>query len=65
MRFPGSELKMKSSRMKLWGGLLIGVSFTIGLFILFGLPLIFYNPQNNEPEGVPNLALTSVDLVTG
>ena len=58
MRFPESKLKMRSSRMKLWAGLLIGVSFTIGLFILFGLPLIFYNPQNNEPEGVPNLALT-------
>jgi hypothetical protein len=57
MRVTESELEMKSSRRKLWGGVFTGVSFTIGLFILFGLPRIFSNPQNNEPGGVPNLAL--------
>jgi hypothetical protein len=49
---------MKSSGRKLWGGVLIGVSFAIGLFILFGLPRVFSNPQNIEPTNVPTLALT-------
>jgi Na+/alanine symporter len=57
MRVSQSEPKMKSGRRKLWGGVLIGVSFAIGLFILFGLHSIFSNPQNNEPNNVPNLAL--------
>jgi hypothetical protein len=57
MRVSESELKMKSSRRKLLGAVFTGISFTIGLLILFGLPRIFSNPQYIEPKNVPTIAL--------
>lgn len=63
MRVSESELQRKSSRRKLCGVVLVSVSIAIGLFITFGLPSIFSNP---EPQNVPTLAfvLSLLGLMT-